>query len=456
MAAGPRVVRPALAQPAGHRRALRLLRHPQPPRALGALPPAHAPDARLGSGPAHPRACSSRRCSCGTWWAPGSRTSWPARGTPTRSWCSRITQLDPVAGLRQVVVLVVAWIHGCTGLHFWLRLRPWYPRVARAIYSGFLLLPVLALLGFAAAGQRGGAAGARARLRPGGDPRGPASGSGAARRAGARRADHLLGRPGRDRAGAGGARRRASTSAAGRACGSGIRAAARCSCPPASRCSRRAASPGIPHASVCGGRGRCSTCRVRVIRGGEHLPGRDRRRAARARARGRARPRAAGLPGPPAARSRGGAARARRRRAARRGGRGGHHERSPRRRGADDRGALRGPARVHPPGRAEAPVRRGLHPQPLLRGGRRRHHGCGRHRQPVHRRRGHGALRRGRRRARGGLPPGGPRGGGDGRPRAGAEPYPRRRSGHRAAPRDRHSHRPHRGRARWATRPRRT
>jgi adenylate cyclase len=29
---------------------------------------------------------------------------------------------------------------------------------------------------------------------------------------------------------------------------------------------------GIPHASVCGGRGRCSTCRVRVGRGLEHLP----------------------------------------------------------------------------------------------------------------------------------------------------------------------------------------
>jgi adenylate cyclase len=33
--------------------------------------------------------------------------------------------------------------------------------------------------------------------------------------------------------------------------------------------SRRA---GIPHASVCGGRGRCSTCRVRVIGGAEALP----------------------------------------------------------------------------------------------------------------------------------------------------------------------------------------
>ena len=29
---------------------------------------------------------------------------------------------------------------------------------------------------------------------------------------------------------------------------------------------------GIPHASVCGGRGRCSTCRVDVVAGGETLP----------------------------------------------------------------------------------------------------------------------------------------------------------------------------------------
>jgi len=28
----------------------------------------------------------------------------------------------------------------------------------------------------------------------------------------------------------------------------------------------------IPHASVCGGRGRCSTCRVHIDTGGEHLP----------------------------------------------------------------------------------------------------------------------------------------------------------------------------------------
>jgi adenylate cyclase len=62
-------------------------------------------------------------------------------------------KLDPVAGWRQTTALVVAWLHGCVGLHFWLRLRPWYPRYARALYTGFLLLPVLALLGFAEAGR---------------------------------------------------------------------------------------------------------------------------------------------------------------------------------------------------------------------------------------------------------------------------------------------------------------
>ena len=28
----------------------------------------------------------------------------------------------------------------------------------------------------------------------------------------------------------------------------------------------------IPHASVCGGRGRCSTCRVRIVQGGDGIP----------------------------------------------------------------------------------------------------------------------------------------------------------------------------------------
>ncbi len=60
---------------------------------------------------------------------------------------------QPWAGARQIAVLLVAWGHGCVGLHFWLRLRPWYGAWAPYFYSVVLLLPVAAILGFVAAGR---------------------------------------------------------------------------------------------------------------------------------------------------------------------------------------------------------------------------------------------------------------------------------------------------------------
>ena len=60
---------------------------------------------------------------------------------------------------------------------------------------------------------------------------------------------------------------------------------------------------GIPHASVCGGRGRCSTCRVRIGGGTRAAAEPPRpRRAAVLRARRRRAQRPAGLPAPAAAR----------------------------------------------------------------------------------------------------------------------------------------------------------
>jgi adenylate cyclase len=50
-------------------------------------------------------------------------------------------------GIQQVILLVVAWIHGCIGLHFWLRLKPWYPGAKKWLYAGALLVPTFALLG---------------------------------------------------------------------------------------------------------------------------------------------------------------------------------------------------------------------------------------------------------------------------------------------------------------------
>jgi adenylate cyclase len=61
---------------------------------------------------------------------------------------------SPFNGLRQVLAVSVAWIHGCLGLHTWLRLRPWWPNVAGFIYPLVFLVPILALLGFVEAGKQ--------------------------------------------------------------------------------------------------------------------------------------------------------------------------------------------------------------------------------------------------------------------------------------------------------------
>jgi len=65
----------------------------------------------------------------------------------------RFWVIDPQAGFRQVLLLLIAWTHGCMGVHFWLRFRPWYARVAPWLFAVALLLPTLALLGFVAAGR---------------------------------------------------------------------------------------------------------------------------------------------------------------------------------------------------------------------------------------------------------------------------------------------------------------
>jgi adenylate cyclase len=36
-------------------------------------------------------------------------------------------EFAPEKGLQQVATLIVAWLHGCMGLHFWLRTKPWDP-----------------------------------------------------------------------------------------------------------------------------------------------------------------------------------------------------------------------------------------------------------------------------------------------------------------------------------------
>jgi adenylate cyclase len=169
----------------------------------------------------------------------------------------------PHNGARQAATLLLAWAHVCLGIWFWLNARTWFRGAAPALFAVALLVPVLALLGFAEAGADLAASGVR-RIRPADDPE-------LARRLNALETPlvwsfaaalaAVLGARG-IRAWAGRSRRIRVAYPDGRV----VTVPAGWSVLEASRIGR------IPHVSVCGGRGRCSTCRVRVLEGGAVLP----------------------------------------------------------------------------------------------------------------------------------------------------------------------------------------
>jgi adenylate cyclase len=60
---------------------------------------------------------------------------------------------NPLHGGLQALLLVIAWTHACIGLRYRLRLEPWYDRLQPLLYPLALLVPVLALLGYAEGGR---------------------------------------------------------------------------------------------------------------------------------------------------------------------------------------------------------------------------------------------------------------------------------------------------------------
>lgn len=61
---------------------------------------------------------------------------------------------DPFKGLLTSLALLVVWVHACLGWHFWLRLKPWYHKVRVIAFAFALAIPLLALAGIISGGFR--------------------------------------------------------------------------------------------------------------------------------------------------------------------------------------------------------------------------------------------------------------------------------------------------------------
>ena len=171
---------------------------------------------------------------------------------------------NPLSGFLQATLLAIAWSHGCVGLHYWLRFRPWYGRVFPALFAFFVLMPVLAFLGIVEAAREVSALARQPYFVPRlmTQTRAPSSaqmatlaqlGDGFVTIAWALLAVTLSARIIRELLS-----RRRSTIRIYYSDGRQVAVPIGWTVLEASR------SAYIPHLSVCGGRGRCSTCRVRV------------------------------------------------------------------------------------------------------------------------------------------------------------------------------------------------
>jgi adenylate cyclase len=60
----------------------------------------------------------------------------------------------PWLGALQMLAVVTVWGHACIGIHYWLRTKPWYPACRPLFFSFGLLLPTLALAGYVTGGNQ--------------------------------------------------------------------------------------------------------------------------------------------------------------------------------------------------------------------------------------------------------------------------------------------------------------
>tara|TARA_Y100000590_G_scaffold456750_1_gene607947 strand:+ start:2394 stop:4043 length:1650 start_codon:yes stop_codon:yes gene_type:complete len=57
-------------------------------------------------------------------------------------------------GIGNSILIILVWVHGTLGLYFWLRFRPWFSKTVAWIFSVIIVLPVIAFLGFVNGGRQ--------------------------------------------------------------------------------------------------------------------------------------------------------------------------------------------------------------------------------------------------------------------------------------------------------------
>jgi adenylate cyclase len=62
--------------------------------------------------------------------------------------------LLPYLSILQPLALLTVWTHACIGIHFWWRTKTWYPQWRVFLFGFALLLPALALAGYVTAGNQ--------------------------------------------------------------------------------------------------------------------------------------------------------------------------------------------------------------------------------------------------------------------------------------------------------------
>ena len=179
--------------------------------------------------------------------------------------------LSPWLGAVQLMAVLAAWTHGCIGFHFWVRTKAWYAGGRGLLLGLAFLLPTVALSGYITAGNqilRAGSNADQVRLIFERSDLTEQKRADIARIARLGSAGYLVltllpfvGRYVR-----GWIYRRRRPAMLSHSSGQILPVL------PGATVLETLREHGIPHASFCGGRGRCTTCRILVTKGLDMLP----------------------------------------------------------------------------------------------------------------------------------------------------------------------------------------